>query len=262
MTPTASGNSDDNHSAADSEHRVHPAHQRLATKATFTGPANSRYASLPISLSMIRDQLSVPLLCDALDAVGLTRQSPRLPWMPLTVQGSLLIGRAKTLLWADMAHEDPKPYELELAAIDSCEADDVLVCAAGCSMRSGIWGELLSTAALHRGCAGVIVDGAVRDVTKMQAIRFAVHGRGTSPYDSRNRQRVIDYDVVVELEGVRVAPGDIIAADADGVVIVPTAVESQVIASAWRKATAENKVREAVASGMSAAEAYQTFGVL
>lgn len=262
MTPDPPIDSDHDELTLAGAHKVHPAHQSLATKASFSGPANSRYASLPISLAAIREQLSVPLLCDALDALGLTRQSPRLPLMPVTVQGSLLIGRAKTLLWADMAHEDPKPYELELAAIDSCEADDVLVCAASGSMRSGIWGELLSTAARNRRCAGVIVDGAVRDVTKMQLMQFPVFARGTSPYDSRNRQRVIDYDVVVELDGVRVAPGDIIAADADGIVVLPMAVEAQVIASAWRKANAENKVREAVASGMSAAEAYHTFGVL
>lgn len=225
-------------------------------------PANARYASLPISLSVIREQLSVPLLCDALDAIGLTRQSPRLSLVPLTQPGSLLFGRCKTLLWADMAHEDPRPYELELAAVDSCCADDVLVCAASGSMRSGIWGELLSTAACNRGCAGVIVDGAVRDVTKMDRMRFPVYARGTNPYDSRNRQRVIDYDVTVELDGVCVAPGDLVAADADGIVIIPQAVESEVIAAAWSKVHAENKVREAITGGMSATEAYQTFGVL
>ena len=52
-----------------------------------------------------------------------------------------------------MAHPDPRPYELELKAVDSCQPGDVLIAAAGGSMRSGIWGELLSTAALNGGCA-------------------------------------------------------------------------------------------------------------
>lgn len=224
--------------------------------------SNLRFATLPISLAMIREQLSVPLLCDALDMMGLTRQSPRLPLIPLTVDGRLLFGRAKTTLWADMAHEDPNPYELELAAIDSCQEDDVIVCAASGSMRSGIWGELLSTAAVNRRCAGVIVDGAVRDIVQMRAMQFPVFARGTNPYDSRNRQRVIDFDVSIELDGVRIAPGDLIAADADGVVIVPQAVEHKIIQNAWEKVHAENKVRTAIAAGMSATEAFETFGVL
>jgi regulator of RNase E activity RraA len=77
-----------------------------------------------------------------------------------------------------MAHVDPKPYELELLAVDSCQPDDVLVCAAGGSMRSGIWGELLSTAARNAGCIGVIVDGAVRDVAQMRRMKFPVFARG------------------------------------------------------------------------------------
>jgi 4-hydroxy-4-methyl-2-oxoglutarate aldolase len=182
--------------------------------------------------------------------------------LPLTTDSGLLIGRAKTTLWADMAHEDPKPYALELAAIDSCDADDVIVCAASGSIRSGIWGELLSTAARNRGCAGVIVDGAVRDVEKMRAMGFTVFARGTNPYDSRNRQRVIDYDVTIEIDGVRIAPGDIIAADRDGMVVVPQAVEQAVIAAAWAKVHAENQVRDAVRAGMSATEAFDKFGVL
>ena len=215
-----------------------------------------------ISIALMRQHLSVPLLCDALDAAGFRQQSPRLPIVPVTVRDGLLIGRAKTMLWADMAHVDPNPYELELAAVDSCSVDDVIVCAASGSMRSGIWGELLSTAARVRGCAGVLVDGAVRDVAQMSSMPFRVFARGTNPYDSRDRQRVIDFDVSIELDGVVVQPGDLIAADQDGIVIVPKAVEQSVVAAALAKAQDENKVRQAISEGMSATEAFQTFGVL
>ena len=202
------------------------------------------------------------LLCDALDAVGFGFQSPRLQLAPLTVKSGLLIGRAKTTLWTEMAHVDQEPYKLELAAIDSTQPDDVIVCAASGSMRSGIWGELLSSAARNCGCAGVIVHGAVRDVEKMRAMNFPVFASGKSPYDSRNRQRVVDYDVTLEIGGVRIAPGDLIAADEDGIVVVPQSVETQVVQLAWDKVHAENQVRDAVIGGMSATEAFDTFGVL
>jgi 4-hydroxy-4-methyl-2-oxoglutarate aldolase len=216
----------------------------------------------PLSLELMRKHLSVPLLCDSLDAAGLPNQSPRLALLPMTTPGKLLIGRAKTTLWADMAHEDPRPYELELAAIDSCDREGVIVCAAHGSMRSGIWGDLLTGAAMNRGCAGVIVDGAIRDLSKIKSMGFAVFARGTCPYDSRDRQRVIDYDVRIELGGVNVEPGDIIAADDDGIVVVPQHVEASIIQAAWDKAHAENEVREAVRGGMSATEAFNRFGVL
>ena len=215
-----------------------------------------------ITLAMMRDMLSVPLLCDALDAAGFRNQSPRIPLQPLTTPGRLLLGRCKTTLWADMAHIDPEPYSLELQAVDSCQPDDVLVCSAGGSVRSGIWGELLTTASRNAGCIGVIVDGAVRDLAKMREMEFPVFARGVSPYDSRDRQRVIDVNVAVELDGVTCNPGDLIAADEDGVVIVPQQVETQVVRDAWIKAHAENQVRDAIRNGMSATEAFETWGIL
>src|SRR6185503_2154220 len=119
-----------------------------------------------ITLEMMRQSFYSAVVCDALDAEGFTHQSPRLALKPMTAN-RVLVGRAKTTLWADMAHVDPKPYELELAAVDGCKADDVLIAAAGGSRRSGIWGELLSTAARNAGCVGAIVDGCVRDVQRM-----------------------------------------------------------------------------------------------
>lgn len=215
-----------------------------------------------ITLEMMRRVLSVPLLCDALDAAGFSRQSPRLPIIPITMPEVTLIGRVKTTLWADMAHADPEPYKLELAAVDSCRPDDVLVCAASGSNRSGIWGELLTTASRNTGCVGVIVDGAVRDAARMKAMSFPVFARGMNPYDSKDRQRVIDIDVRIELDGIAVCPGDLIAADIDGVVIVPAAAETRVVRAAWEKAHAENRVRDAIRAGMTATKAFETFGVL
>src|SRR5437773_4808121 len=184
-----------------------------------------------ITLPEIRKHLYSAVVCDALDKLGLRNQSPRVPIKPLTVSG-VLVGRCKTTLWTEMAHEDPRPYELELQAVDSCLPDDVLIAAAGGSMRSGLWGELLSTAARRSGCVGAIVDGAVRDVVKMTGMGFPVFARGTSPYDSRDRNRVIDVDVPVEIDGVRFSPGDLVIGDADGIVVVPRAVEAEAIQAA------------------------------
>jgi regulator of RNase E activity RraA len=214
-----------------------------------------------ITLAMMRSTLYCAVVCDALDALGCTRQSPRVPLRPQTGD-ALLVGRCKTTLWVDMFHTDPRPYELELQAVDACRPDDVVIAAAGGSVRSGIWGELLSTAARNSGCVGAIVDGAVRDIRQMRQMEFACFARGASPYDSLNRQRVIDIDIPVEIDGVRFAPGDLVFADADGVVVVPQAVETEAIRRAWDKVHAENVTRDAIRSGMPATAAYDKYGVL
>jgi regulator of RNase E activity RraA len=93
-------------------------------------------------------------------------------------------------------------------------------------------------------------------------MNFPVFARGRCLYDSLNRQRVIDMDVQVEIDGVRFSPGDLVVADADGVVVIPRQVEDKVLELAFAKVQGENKVRDAIREGMSAAEAYRTFGVL
>lgn len=214
-----------------------------------------------ITLAMMREKLYCAVVCDALDGLGFTHQSPRVALVPQTVEG-LLVGRCKTTLWTDMAHTDPRPYELELQAVDACQPDDVVIAAAQGSTRSGVWGELLSTAARNRGCIGAIVDGAVRDTRQMSAMGFAVYARGRCLYDSQNRQRVIDVDVAVEIDGVRFRPGDLVFADADGVVVVPQEIEAEAIQRAWDKVHAENITRDAIRAGMLATEAYAKYGVL
>lgn len=214
-----------------------------------------------ITLEMMRESLYSAIVCDALDSIGLTNQSPRKELFPMTVE-AVMVGRCKTSLWAEMYHVDPSPYELELKAVDSINADEIFVGAAVGSMRSGIWGELLSTAVKHRGCTGAIIDGAVRDVRQMREMPFPVWAVGTSPYDSKDRQRIIDLDIPVEIGGVVFSPGDLVIADVDGVVVVPQEVEHKVIYLAWKKVHEENTFRDSIKGGMSATEAFAKYGIL
>ncbi len=219
-------------------------------------------APAEITIEMMRQSLTAAVVSDALDGLGHRRHTPAIPLRPMTVGDRILVGRCRTTLWADMAHSDPKPYELELQAVDACQPDDVLICAANGSNRSGIWGELLSTAARNRGCVGAIVDGMVRDVRQMSKMGFAVWALGTNLLDSLHRQRVIDVDVPVELGGIEFRLGDLVIADVDGVVVVPRELEAEAIRRAWEKVHAENITRDAICGGMLASEAYRTYGVL
>jgi regulator of RNase E activity RraA len=206
-------------------------------------------------------RLSTALVLDILDSHGLRRQALRPGIVARTVRATA-VGRAKTLLWMNFSHDDPSTYELELKAVDGLQADEFVVCATGNSQRSGIWGELLTTAAIRRGAVGIVTDGGVRDVAQIEAMGFPVFSRFLSPYDSFNRQKVVAFDVRVEVDGVTIEPGDIIVADQDGVAVVPSKLSERVLAEALEKAGKEDQFRDAVRNGSSLLEAYEKFHVL
>ena len=213
------------------------------------------------SLESIQKKLFSAVISDALDSLGYRNQSPNIDFRAYTTKGKL-VGRCKTTLWADMFHTDPNPYELELKAVDSCQPGDILIAAAGGSLRSGIWGELLSTAAKNRGCKGAIVYGAIRDIVQMRDINFPVFATATSIYDSLHRQRVIDIDVPVQIGGVTFDPGALLFCDEDGIVVIPLEVEAECIERAMTKIDAENTTRDEIKKGMKATDVYKKYGIL
>ena len=210
----------------------------------------------------MRQSLFTAVVCDALDELGYRNQAPNLQLPCFTGVQELLVGRSKTTQWEDMDYEVPNPYELELKAVDECQEDHVFVASTGNSIRSAIWGELLTTAAINRGCVGAIIDGAVRDIHKISKMNFPVYAQGSSPYDSQNRQHVIAIDTQVEIGGVPIQSGDLIFADQDGIVVVPQEIEAQAIKAAFAKVSGENRTRDAIRDGMSATEAYERYGIL
>lgn len=205
--------------------------------------------------------LTSALVLDALDAHGLRQQAIQTGIVPRTGD-SPVVGRAKTLLWVDFAYDDPSTYTMELEAIDSIAAGEFIVCATGGSFRSGIWGELLTTAAKRNGARGLLTDGAVRDVAQMRSMSFPVFSKYLSAYDSFNRQKVVAVNVRVEIDGVPIEPGDLIVADCDGIAVVPTAFADAIVAHAMDKAAREDGFRSAVANGMPLKAAYERFKVL
>ena len=77
-----------------------------------------------------------------------------------------------------------------------------------------------------------------------------------------NRKKVVDFDVTVEIDQVKIHPGDLVIADRDGVVFVPKDVEQETLRRAWRKVHGENRVREEIRKCMKASEAWERFGIL
>ena len=136
-----------------------------------------------------------------------------------------MVGRARTAQFMEVDHHEAgtNPYELEIALIDSLATDEIPVFACSNPARIAPWGELLSTAAQVRGAAGALMDGCTRDIKAIRAMGFPVFHGGIAPLDSKGRGRVMAIDVPVRCAGVKVATGDLIFGDADGVVVIPRA---------------------------------------
>lgn len=212
-------------------------------------------------LDWIAANLYTAVLSDACDAEGRRNQSLRPDIRPLD-DSLVLVGRAKTVVWAAIDQIPARPYDKEIAAVDSLKPGEVFVMAVGRSEEIVPWGELLSTATLARGGRGAVLDGLVRDVTRIKAMKLPIYCTGRRPLDSCGRGIVTGYDVPVLVDDVSVHPGDLVVGDADGVIIVPRAIEEAVLARAWAKVDGENTTRDELRKGALLAEVYEKYGIL
>jgi regulator of RNase E activity RraA len=176
----------------------------------------------------------------------------------------VLAGFARTGLYRDVYRVAPdrNPYELEIALIDDLRRDDVAVFGCSGSTRIAPWGELLSTASRARGAAGCVTDGFVRDIRAIRAMRFPVFHGGIAPLDSKGRGVVAEIDIPIVCGGVETAPGDLVVGDADGVVVVPRAIEDAVIERALAKVAGEDRTRDELAAGAKLADVFARYRVL
>src|SRR5690606_27267263 len=199
---------------------------------------------------------------DALDAAGVRNQAMHPSIRPLD-ETLKLCGRARTGIYMETAYVEPgaNPYELEIAIVDDLKPGDVAVFACGGSSRIAPWGGLLSTATLARGAAGCVTVGFVRDVLHIREMGLPVFHGGIAPLDSQGRGQVQAIDVPVICGGVRVEPGDLVFGDADGVVVVPQAVERQVLEFAFGKINGERHTLRELKAGAYLRDVYAKYGV-
>jgi len=134
------------------------------------------------------------------------------------------VGRAVTALVKAAPPEQATPalaVKHSVEMIDSANPGDVGVIVMENSLDVAAIGGLMGTAAKSRGMAGMVLDGAVRDLAELRALGLPVYARSVSPATAVGRYASVSKQVPVECAGVSIAPGDIIVAGEDGVVVVP-----------------------------------------
>jgi 4-hydroxy-4-methyl-2-oxoglutarate aldolase len=215
------------------------------------------------SIETIRAKLFTSVLSDTLDGLGFRDQAMRPAIRPLD-DSKTLVGRARTGFYMEVFHIAPgeNPYDLEIRLIDDLKPGEVAVLGCGAAQTIAPWGELLSTACVARGAAGCITDGLVRDIRAIRTLGFPVFHGGIGPLDSKGRGKVMAIDVPIACGGVRVAPGDLVFGDADGVICVPQEIEEKAIAAALQKVEGEDLTREALARGEKLAQVFARYGIL
>ena len=214
-------------------------------------------------LEELRKQLYTAVLSDVLDETGFRDQAMAARVRPLDDE-LVMAGYARTGLFREVFHvaEGENPYELEIKIIDDLKSGEIVVFGCGGSERIAPWGELLTTAARARGAVGAVTDGFVRDVRAIRNAGFSVFHGGIAPLDSKGRGVVKAIDVPIECAGVAVAPGDLVFGDADGVVVVPQAVEAEVLALAFNKIAGERNTLRDLQAGESLAAVFARYGIL
>ncbi|MDA3625600.1 4-carboxy-4-hydroxy-2-oxoadipate aldolase/oxaloacetate decarboxylase [Saccharopolyspora oryzae] len=188
---------------------------------------------------------------DALDTLGLPGAVTALT--PMWPAGAVLAGRVRTVTAAPKATDGPATH-IASPLVATTEPGDVVVIDNHGRTDVSCWGGLLAEAAVRRGVAGVIVDGACRDVQESEALALPVFARTAVPVSARGRIVQEAMDERIQVAGVSVAAHDYVIADVNGVVFIAAGDAERVSGLAQRIAEREARMAEAVRSGRDVRE--------
>ncbi len=175
---------------------------------------------------------------------------------------SKFAGVAVTVQLKKEENHDADALQGMLAAIDQGGPNSVYVMVVEDGADIAGMGGLMGTAMSARAFSGAVIDGGVRDVAYLQKIGFPVYALGIVPSTSVTHYRFTGANIPVVCDGVPVAAGDIIAADSDGVVVVPRAKAAEVLAMAQDMDFKEHSMYPYIEKLKSIEEAVKKFGRL
>ena len=188
-------------------------------------------------------RIDTATISDALDKLGIAGQC--LGIKPLDPRFRL-VGRAFTLAYAPVAN----PRGTVGDYIDDVPTGSVIVIDNGGRENATVWGDILTYCAHRKKLGGTVIDGACRDTHLSRELNYPIYSRSYSMRTGKDRVQLEQTQVVVTIGEARIAPGDIVRGDADGVLVIPQSVEDQVLQVAEAIDAAEAEIRAALDSGI------------
>ncbi len=211
-------------------------------------------------------QAGTAVISDVFDSLG--RMPPVLDNSLFPIPGPTIrfIGPAYTIT-GELHRWSGSGDRTKLAAIDAMVPGVVPVWAGNDIQGVCCFGDLLAEAMKARGCAGVVVDGGVRDVAHLRNLELPMMVRYRTPAQAIGRWRVTDRQVPIRVRGaleqwVTITPGDVVVADDDGVIAVAATLIQDITARVIEWANKDSQAREDIRKGTSLLEALDIHGHL
>ncbi len=197
-------------------------------------------------------KMDTATLSDALDKLGIAGQCYRIK--PRDVEFRMA-GRAWTLLYGPAGNPPGTVGDY----IDDVPPGSVIVLDNGGRDNATVWGDILTEIAYRRGIAGTLIDGVCRDTRLCRSLGYPIFSKDHWMRTGKDRVQVEATGVPVNIGDARVAPGDIVKGDCDGVIVIPKEHEDRVLDTAEAIEAAEDQIRSAVREGMRLDEARKQF---
>jgi 3-hexulose-6-phosphate synthase/6-phospho-3-hexuloisomerase len=188
--------------------------------------------------AQLRELLSTPSVPNISDGY---HHMPVLAGLVPVTPGVHMVGRALTV------RAYPGDWAKPVEAIDAAEEGDVIVIDAG-GVPPALWGELATHSAVQRKLAGVVIHGAIRDTPEIKKLRFPAFARHVTARAGEPKG-FGEIGVPVEIDGIRVEPGDWVVGDDDGVIVIPQRHAVEIANRAMDRLEFENRLRREIQQG-------------
>jgi regulator of RNase E activity RraA len=225
-----------------------------------TFPDASVYANDPAAMLAGYRHVEVASVSDAIEQ--LTGQRMYMTHHMQPIFTTKFAGYAITVKMVKDENHDPNALAGMLSAIDQGAKDSVYVMTIQDGADIAGMGGLMGTAMSAREFSGAVIDGGVRDVAYLRKIGFPVYASGIVPSTSAGHYRVAGTGIPIVCDGVKVNPGDIIAADSDGIVVVPREIAPKVLVLSQQLDFKEHSMYAYIENTKSIQEAVKKFGRL